>query len=70
MDPQPHPLLRFLVRETDVHKCLSSGWKKCRSHKRKDLSFTEDVEVLPSQISEVYPSPDWQYADGRYHAKG
>ena len=30
---------------------------------------TEDVEVFPSQISEAYPSPDWQYGDGRYHVK-
>ena len=34
----------------------------------KDLGCTEDVEVFPSQIS-AYPSPDWQYGDGRYHAK-
>ena len=34
------------------------------------LGCTEDVEVFPSQISKDYPSPDWQYGDGRYHAKG
>ena len=26
--------------------------------------------MFPSQISEAYPSPYWQYGDGRYHAKG
>ena len=26
--------------------------------------------MSPSQISEAYPSPDWQYGDGRDHAKG
>ena len=38
--------------------------------KGKDLECTDDVEVFPSQISEAYPSPDWQYGEGRYHAKG
>ena len=33
------------------------------------MGCTEDVEVFPSQISAAYPSPDWQYEDGRYHAK-
>ena len=30
----------------------------------------EDVEVFPNQISEADSSLDWQYADGRFHAKG
>ena len=25
--------------------------------------------MFSSQISEAYPSPDWQYGDGRYHEK-
>ena len=70
MDPQPHPLLHLLIRMNDVHECLSSGGQKCGSHKGKDLGCTEDVQVFPSQISEAYPSPDWQYGDRRYHAKG
>ena len=53
MDPQLHQLLNFLVRE-----CLSSGNRKCGSHKGKDVGCTEDVE-FPSQMSEAYPSPDW-----------
>ena len=67
MDPQLHATL-VLPRpnETDVHECVSSGRQKCGSHKGKDLGCTE---VFPSQISEAYPSPDWQYGDGRYHAK-
>ena len=55
MDPQPHPFLHFLVRI----KLTST----------KDLDGMEDVEVFPSQISEAYPSADWQYGDGKYHAK-
>ena len=43
--------------------------KMWKSH-GKDLDCTENVEVLPSQISEAYHSPDWQYGCGRYHAKG
>ena len=66
MDPQPHPLMHFLVRmkPTPTNVCLQVA-KKCGSHKGKDLGCTEDVEVFPSKIS-----PDWQYGDGRYHAKG
>ena len=66
MDSQPHSLLYFL-----------SKWNKhpwmfffMLPKKWKDLGCTEDVEVFPSQISEAYPSPDWQYGDGHYHAKG
>ena len=43
---------------------------KCGSQKGEDLGCMEDVEVFPSQISEAYPSPDWQYGDWNYHAKG
>ena len=60
----------FPLYETDIHECLSSGHQKCGSHKEKDLGCTEDAEVFPSQTSEAYPTPDWQYADERYHAKG
>ena len=71
MDPQPHPLLHFLVRiKPKSTNVFSTGCQKCGSHKGKDRGCTEDVEVFPSQISEAYPSKDWQYGDGRYHAKG
>ena len=71
MDPQPHPLLHFLIRmRPTLHECLSSNRQKCESYKGKVLRCTEDIEVFPSQISEAYPSPDWEYGDGRYHAKG
>ena len=73
MNPQPHPLLHFLVRmkpTRDVHECLSSDRQKCGNDKGKDLDRTEDVEVFLSKIFEGYPSPDCQYGDGRYHAKG
>ena len=49
---------------------IFSGRQKCGSHKGKDLGCTEDVEVFPGQISETYPSPDWQYGDRCFHAKG
>ena len=71
MDLQPHPLLHICRPiETDVLECISWGRQKCGSHKGKDLGCTEDVVVFSSQISESYPSPDWQYGDGRRHAKG
>ena len=51
--------------EWNLHAGMSFFWSpKCESHKGKD-----DVEVFPSEISESYPSPDWQYGDRRYHAK-
>ena len=37
--------------------------KKYGSHKGKALGSTEDVEVFAGQISEAYPSPDWQYGE-------
>ena len=55
--------------ETDIHECLSSARQKLGSDKGKDLVCSKDVEVFSSQIFEAYPSPDWQYGDGRYHAK-
>ena len=71
MDPQPHLTLALpCLNETDIHKCLFPGCQKRGSQKGKDLGYTEDVEVFPSQISETYPSPDWQYRDGQYHEKG
>ena len=65
MDPQPHPLLHYLVgmKSTSANVYLHVA-KKCGSHKGKDLGCTENAEVFPSQISEAYPSSDWQY-----HAK-
>ena len=70
MDPQPHPLLHFLVRmKPTSNECHSSGLQKCGSHKGKDLSCTEDVEAFPSQIFEAYLSPDFQYEDRRYHGR-
>ena len=68
MDPQP--TLALLVRINRRPRCLSSGHEKGGSHKGKDLGYAEDVEVFPSQISEAYSSPYWQYGNGRYHAKG
>ena len=69
MIPQPHPLLHFLGRKkpTSTNDFLH---QKCGSHKGKHLGCTEDVQEFPSQIFEAYPSPDWQYGDGRYHTKG
>ena len=55
--------------ETYIHEFLSSSSQNYASHKGKDLDFTEDF-LFPSQISEAYPSPDWQYGDGRYYARG
>ena len=65
-DPQPHPLMHFLVRmkPTSTNVFLQVA-KKVEIKMGKDLECTEDVEVFPSQISEAYPSPDWQYGDGR-----
>ena len=70
IDSQPHPLALPHLNETDIHECLSSGRQKCGSHKGKYLGCTEDTEVFLSLIPEAYPSPDWQYADRHYHAKG
>ena len=56
--------------ETYVHEFLSSGRQISGRHNGKYLGCTEDVEVFPSQISEAYPSPDCQYGDERYYAKG
>ena len=66
MDPQPHPYLLFLVRMKLTRRPRMSI---IRSSKMLN-SQRDDVEVFLSQISEVYPSPDWQYGDGGYHAKG
>ena len=70
MDSQPHPLLHFLdrmkIKSTNVFPQVA---KECGSHKGKYPGCTEDVEVFPSQISEVYATPNWQYGDGHYHAK-
>ena len=57
------------MRPTSTNFFLQDA-KKCGNLKGKDLGCTKDVEVFPSQLSEVYPSPDWQYGGGRYHAKG
>ena len=69
-----HNLTRSCTSSSERNRC---PWMffffrspKCVSHKAKDLGSTEDVEVFPSQISEAYLSPDWQYGDGRYRAKG
>ena len=70
MDPQPHPRGSPRSNLADVHEFLPSGRQKCESHKGNDLRCTEDDEVFPSQISEAYLSPNWQYVDGHYHAKG
>ena len=71
METQPQHTLALPRRnKTDDHKCLSSGRQKCGSHKGKDPDCAEDVEVFPSQISEACPTPDWQYGNGSYHAKG
>ena len=71
MDPQPHPLLHFLLRMKPTSRnVFLQVAKKYGSHKEKDLGCKEDVEVFPSQISEAYPTTDWQYWDWCYHAKG
>ena len=70
MDPQPHPLLHFLVRMKPTSTNVFLQVAKYMEVKGKDLGCTEDVEVFPSQISEAYPSPDCQYGGGRYHTKG
>ena len=71
MDPQPYPLLHFLVRMklTSTNAFLQIA-KIVEVTRGKDQGCTEDVEVFLSKISESYLSPDWQYGDGRYHAKG
>ena len=45
---------------------LPKMWKS----QGEDVGCMGDVEVFPSQISEAYPSQDWQNGDGHYHAKG
>ena len=69
MDPQPHPLLLFLVRmkptSTNVFFQVAKNVKVSRG---KIWAVGRMLKCL--RISEAYPSPDWQYGDGRYHAKG
>ena len=71
MDPQPHPLLHFLVRMKPTSTKVSlQVAKNVDVTSGKDLRCTVDVEVFPSQVFEAYASPDWQHVDGRFHAKG
>ena len=71
MDPQLHPLLHFLVRmkQTSTNVFLQVA-KNVEVTVGKHLGSTDGVEEFPSQISEAYPSSDWLYGDGRFHAKG
>ena len=70
MDPQPHPLLHFPVQMIRRPRMFSFRSPKMWKSQGKGLGCTEDVEMFPNQMSEAYPSPDWQYRDGRYQAKG
>ena len=69
MNPQP-PLMHFLVRMKPTPTNIFLQVAKDVKVNGKVLGCTEDVEKFPSQISEHYPLPDWQYGDGRYNAKG
>ena len=71
MDSQPHPLLHFLVRMKPAsNNVFLQVAKNVGVRKGEVVDCTEDVEVFPSQISEAYPSPDFQYGERHYHAKG
>ena len=70
MDPQPHPLLHFFVRMKPTSTYIFLELAKNVEVTRGSLDCMEDVEMFSSQISEAYPSPDWQYGDGSYRAKG
>ena len=71
MDPQAHPLLHFPVKmkpmSTNVFLQVT---KNVEVTGGKIWAAQRIVEVFPSQISEAYPSPDWQYGDEHFHAKG
>ena len=71
MDPQPHPLLHFLIRmkPTSMNVFLHVA-KNVEVTRGKIWDVQRMLKCFPSQISEAYPSPEWQYGDGRYHAKG
>ena len=70
MDPQPHPLLHFLVRmkptSTNVFIQVAKMWKS----QGERSGIYGGCCVFPSQLYEAYASPDWPYGDGRYHAEG
>ena len=70
MDPQPNPLLHFHDRMIPTSTNVFLQVAKIVEVAGKDLGCTEDVEMFHSQISEAYPSPNWQYGDRRYHAEG
>ena len=71
MDPQPHPILHFLVRmkltSPDVFLQVVKNVKVTRE---KIWPLRKMLKVFPSQIAESYPLPNWQNGDRRYHAKG
>ena len=70
MDPQSHPLLHYLVRmkptSTNIFLEVAKNVKVTRGKiwaVRRMLKYSQ-----PNP--EAYHSPDWQYGDGRYRAKG
>ena len=70
MDPQPHPLLHFLVpmKPTSTN-VFSQVAKNVEVTGGKIWAVWRMFEVFPSQVSEAYTSLDWQYEDGCYHEK-
>ena len=69
MDAQPHPLLHFLVQMKTMSTNVFLRVGKNVEVIRGNILAVRRI-LFPSQIFEAYPSPDCQYGDGRYHAKG
>ena len=68
MNSQPHPFLHFLVRMKPTSTNVFIQVAKIVEITRGNIFAAR--RMFPSQISEAYPSPDWQYGDKHYHAKG
>ena len=68
---QPHALFHFLIRikPTSTNVLLQVA-KYVEVTRRKIWAVRRMLKCFISQISDAYRSPDWQYGDGRYHAKG
>ena len=69
MDPQPHPIMHYLVR---IKPTSTNVFLQVTTTVEVTSGKIWDVRRILkcSQISEAYPSPNWQYGDGLYHAKG
>ena len=70
MYPQPHPLLHFLVRmEPTSRNVFLQVAKNVEVISGKIRAVRRMLKCFPAKSLKPYPSPDWQYGDGRFRAK-